>query len=71
MKVIHPAVQAPICAVCNKTVERFEWDYSINDDTRTYRAYCHGATQRVMLTSMEIMMSRVELGLAFDFARLK
>lgn len=71
MKAIQPAVQAPICAVCNKTVERFEWDYSINDDTRTYRAYCHGATQQVVLSSMQMMMSRIELAPAFDFARLK
>ena len=78
MKVLHGGnvralkhvVEAPICAVCKRPVDRFEWEYSINDDTRTYKAYCHGATQQARLSSMQMVSGRIELGMAFDFPKL-
>jgi len=70
VRAIAPAIEAPICAVCNRPVERFDWETSIDDDTRTYRAYCHGETQQVRLTSMQMMKGNIKIDKAFDYARL-
>lgn len=59
----------PICAICGRPVEHFE--FSRDDDRRLnlYEAKCHGATQRVVLTDMCIQRAGpdgIMMGRAFD-----
>ena len=69
MSNILPSSEVPICAICKKPVDRFEWMYRPDMFAKVFRAYCHGDMQEVALNDMDFE-GRVELGMAFDFKRL-
>ena len=39
----------PICAVCNKPVERMESMYDIRMAAKRFRVYCHGDMEEALL----------------------
>lgn len=56
----------PMCAVCNKPVERMEWEYEYNTLRRRFRVYCHGQTEVATLTDMDIWNAdSIRMGQAF------
>ena len=56
----------PLCAVCNKPVERMESEYDINNYQRRFRVYCHGQTEDAFLNDMNIWNAdSIRMGQAF------
>lgn len=56
----------PLCAVCNKPVERVESMYDIAYAAKRFRVYCHGDTEEAMLDDVTIEDSNsVRFGQAF------
>ena len=56
----------PLCAVCNKPVERMECEYEYNTLRRRFRVYCHGQTEVATLTDMDIWNAdSIRMGQAF------
>jgi hypothetical protein len=56
----------PICAVCNKPVERVESMYDIAYGGKRFRVYCHGDMEEAMLDDTIIEDSNsVRFGEAF------
>ena len=56
----------PICAVCNKPVERMESEYDINNYQKRFRVYCHGQTEEAFLNDMHIWnVDSIRMGQAF------
>ena len=44
----------PLCAVCNKPVERMDSEYDINTYQKRFRVYCHGQMEEALLSDMDI-----------------
>ncbi len=56
----------PLCAVCNKPVERMDSMYDINNYQRRFRVYCHGQTEEAFLNDMDIWNAdSIRMGQAF------
>lgn len=56
----------PVCAVCNKPVERVESMYDIAYGAKRFRVYCHGDMEEAMLDDTLIEDSNsVRFGQAF------
>ena len=56
----------PLCAVCNKPVERVESMYDIAYGAKRFRVYCHGDMEEAMLDDVTIEDSNsVRFGQAF------
>ena len=56
----------PMCAVCNKPVERVESMYDIAYAAKRFRVYCHGDMEEAMLHDVTIEDSNsVRFGQAF------
>ena len=56
----------PICAVCNKPVERMESMYDMNNYQKRFRVYCHGQTEEAFLNDMDIWNAdSIRMGQAF------
>ena len=56
----------PMCAVCNKRVERMESMYDINHYQKRFRVYCHGQTEEAFLSDMDIWdADSIRMGQAF------
>lgn len=56
----------PLCAVCNKPVERVESMYDIAYGGKRFRVYCHGDMEEAMLDDTIIEDSNsVKFGQAF------
>jgi len=56
----------PICAVCNKRVDRMESEYDINTYQKRFRVYCHGQTEEAFLSDMDIWdADSIRMGQAF------
>jgi hypothetical protein len=56
----------PMCAVCNKPVERMESMYDINHYQKGFRVYCHGQTEDAFLSDMDIWdADSIRMGQAF------
>ena len=56
----------PMCAVCNKPVERVESMYDIAYGGKRFRVYCHGDIEEAMLDDIIIEESNsVRFGEAF------
>lgn len=57
----------PVCAVCNKPVERFYFERADDADTYIYIAECHGDREVVTL-GREVLVTAnfITLGKAFD-----
>ena len=62
-RVLH---DVPMCALCNKPVERVESMYDIAWAARRFRVYCHGDIEEAMLDDVVIEDSdSVRFGQAF------
>jgi hypothetical protein len=62
----------PICAVCNKPVEKVESMYDPNYDGKLFKVYCHGKVEQQMLGSYTMMgATQVTFGKAFDVPKLE
>ena len=56
----------PLCAVCNKPVERMESMYDMNNYQKRFRVYCHGQTEEAFLNDMDIWNAdSIRMGQAF------
>ena len=56
----------PICAVCNKPVERMESMYDIAWARKRFRVYCHGQTEEAFLNDEIIEdCDSIRMGQAF------
>lgn len=56
----------PLCAVCNKPVDRMESEYDINNYQKRFRVYCHGQTEEAFLNDMDIWNAdSIRMGQAF------
>ena len=56
----------PMCAVCNKPVERMESMYDINQYQKRFRVYCHGQMEEAFLNDMDIWNAdSIRMGQAF------
>ena len=56
----------PLCAVCNKPVERMESEYDINTYQKRFRVYCHGDVEDATLDDMDIWNAdSIRMGQAF------
>jgi hypothetical protein len=56
----------PMCAVCNKRVDRMESEYDINTYQKRFRVYCHGQTEDAFLSDMDIWdADSIRMGQAF------
>lgn len=56
----------PMCAVCNKPVEKVESMYDIAYGGKRFRVYCHGAVEEAMLDDVLIEdCASVQFGQAF------
>lgn len=56
----------PLCAVCNKPVERMESMYDINLYQKRFRVYCHGQMEEALLSDMDIWNAdSIRMGQAF------
>ena len=56
----------PLCAVCNKPVERMESMYDINLYQKRFLVYCHGQMEEALLSDMDIWNAdSIRMGQAF------
>ena len=56
----------PLCAVCNKPVERMESEYDINNYQKRFRVYCHGEFEEAFLNDVDIEnVDSIRMGQAF------
>ena len=56
----------PMCAICNKPVERMESIYDINNYQKRFRVYCHGQMEEATLNDMDIWNAdSIRMGQAF------
>jgi hypothetical protein len=56
----------PLCAVCNKPVERMDSMYDINTYQKRFRVYCHGDVEEATLDDMLIWsVDSIQMGQAF------
>jgi hypothetical protein len=56
----------PMCAVCNKPVDRMESTCDINSYQKRFRVYCHGQTEDATLDDMAIWgADSIRMGQAF------
>lgn len=56
----------PLCAICNKPVERVESIYDINTMGKKFRVFCHGDTEDAILDDILIEdCDSVKFGQAF------
>ena len=56
----------PLCAVCNKPVERMDSEYDINAYQKRFRVYCHGQMEEALLSDMDIWNAdSIRMGQAF------
>ena len=58
--------EAPICAICNKPVERVESMYDIAYGGKRFRVFCHGDFEEAMLDDVFIEDNlKIKFGHAF------
>ena len=55
----------PVCAVCNKSVDKVESVYHPNYMGKLFRVYCHGKIEEQMLSDYDVCNS---LQITFDLA---
>ena len=56
----------PVCAVCNKPVEKVESMYLPDYDGKLFRVYCHGQVEQQMLASFTVEdADQITFGKAF------
>jgi len=65
-------VAMPICAVCNRPVDRIESMYDPNYDGKLFKVYCHGQMEQQMLGAYTMMDAKqITFGKAFDSPKLE
>jgi hypothetical protein len=64
MQTLDNPAQLPICAVCDKPVERVERDGN-HDGSLTYRVFCHGEVETTTLTIQQMAAADIYIGKAF------
>lgn len=61
----------PICAVCNKPVDKMESMYLPDYDGKLFRAHCHGKTEDYILGSYTTLdATQITFGKAFTAPQL-
>ena len=56
----------PLCAICNKPVERMESLYDINKYQKVFRVFCHGQIEEVLRSDRDIWNAdSIRMGQAF------
>jgi hypothetical protein len=61
----------PICAVCNKPVDKMESMYLPDYDGKLFRAHCHGKTEDYILGSYTMLdATEITFGKAFTAPQL-
>ena len=56
----------PVCAVCNKPVDKVESMYLPDYDGKVFRVYCHGKMEQQILGSYDVMNAKqITFGKAF------
>ena len=56
----------PLCAVCNKPVERMDSMYDMNTSQKRFRVYCHGEFEEAFLNDVDIEnVDSIRMGKAF------
>lgn len=64
-------VAFPICAVCDKPVDKVESMYLPEYDGKIFRVYCHGKMEQQILSAYIMMDAKdITFGKAFDTAKL-
>ena len=64
-------IAAPMCAVCNKPVEKVESMYLPDYDGKLFKVYCHGKVEQHILSSYTMMDAKeITFGKAFDAPKL-
>ena len=62
----------PVCAVCNKPVDRVESMYDPNYDGKIFRVHCHGKVEQQILGAYTMMDAKqITFGKAFDAPALE
>jgi hypothetical protein len=62
----------PICAVCNRPVDKVESTYSPLHDGKLFRVTCHGKTEEQMLSAFTMIEAHeITFGKAFDTPKLE
>lgn len=67
-------IHAPVCAVCGCQVDQFEQVSDVALKVERFTARCHGATQTVEITYMEMAMmgpDGISMKRAFEFPALE
>jgi hypothetical protein len=56
----------PVCAVCNKPVDKVISMYDPNYDGKLFRVYCHGQVEEQLLSALTMLDStEITFGTAF------
>lgn len=62
----------PICAVCNKPVDKVESTNLPEYDGKILRVYCHGKVEAQILSYYTLMNAKeITFGKAFDYNKLE
>lgn len=62
----------PVCAVCNKPVDKVESMYDPNYDGKIFRVHCHGKVEQQILGAYTMLDAKqITFGKAFDAPKLE
>ena len=65
-------IAMPICAVCDKPVDKVESMYDPNYDGKIFRVHCHGKVEQQILGAYTMMDAKqITFGKAFDAPKLE
>jgi hypothetical protein len=65
-------VAFPICAICDKPVDKVESMYLPEYDGKVFKVYCHGKVEKQILSSYIMMEAKeITFGKAFDYNKLE
>ena len=65
-------VAFPICAICDKPVDKVESMYLPEYDGKAFKVYCHGKVEKQILSAYTMEKStEITFGKAFDYNKLE
>ena len=65
-------IAMPVCAVCDKPVDKVESMYDPNYDGKLFKVYCHGKVEQQVLGFYTMMDAKqITFGKAFDAPALQ
>jgi hypothetical protein len=71
IKLYDIGVAFPICAICDKPVDKVESMYLPDYDGKVFRVYCHGKVEQQILSSfVACEANQITFGKAFDYPKL-